>query len=198
MTDSANAAISPVLKRPKQRLLILRFLVVGTRDCIWLGIKNWIKILIGREPYYDWRGLFVRQYLLHLTGIRPIRKITCIGYRTEGPGSQAIVIMNAINFARCAGLTYVHTPFTLIEHADRPMEQWAAAWETLFNFGAGEPVCEIRRREAVSYCHNFPELELCLGWSHDSEVLRRSFNTLIPEFRRKYYLNKTPRARRRK
>jgi hypothetical protein len=193
MTDPASANAARVPPRPKRRLRILRFLVLGTRDCIWLGIKNWIKILIGREPYYDWRGLFVRQYLLHLTGIRPIQKITCVGYRTEGPGSQSIGVMNAINFARCAGLTYVHTPFSFIEHADRPMAEWAAAWETLFNFGAGEPAWEIKWREAVNYIRNFPELALCLGWDLESDELRRSFNALIPEFRRKYYLNKSPR-----
>jgi hypothetical protein len=193
MTDSASANAARVPRRPKQRLRILRFLVLGTRDCIWLGIKNWIKILIGREPYYDWRGLFVRQYLLHLTGIRPIQKITCVGYRTEGPGSQSIGVMNAINFARCASLTYVHTPFSLIEHADRPMEEWAAAWETLFNFGAGETAWEIKRREPVNYSRNFPELALCLGWDLGSDELHQSFNALISEFRRKYYLNKPPR-----
>ena len=28
------------------------------------------------------------------------------------------MIMNAINFAGSLGLTYVHTPFTVIEHGD--------------------------------------------------------------------------------
>jgi len=34
------------------------------------------------------------------------------------------MIMSAINFADSCGLTYVHTPFTLIEHGDRPMLEW--------------------------------------------------------------------------
>lgn len=189
---TADGSLSP--RRAKRRLLILRFLVVASRDCAWMALKNWIKILIGRKPYFDERGLFLRQYLLHLTGIRRIQKITCVGYRTEGPGSQALVIMSAINFARCAALTYAHTPFTLIAHADRPMEEWAAAWETLLNLGAGEVVCEPKRSKVVSYCHNFPELELCLGWRHDSDELRKNFCSMTPEFRRKYYLNKSPRT----
>jgi hypothetical protein len=175
----------------KQRLLILRFLAVASRDCAWMALKNGIKILIGRKPYFDERGLFLWQYVLHLTGTRPIRKITCVGLKREGAGSQALTIMNAINFARSTGLTYVHTPFTFIHHADRPMEEWATAWETLFNLGAGEAVCEAERREVVSYCHNFTPLELCLGWSHRRDELARSFTAMIPEIKRKYYLNKS-------
>jgi hypothetical protein len=189
----ANADGSLASRGAKRKLFILRFLIIGTRNCVWMAIKNWIKPFIGRARYFDERGLFLRQYILHLTGIRPIRKITCIGYRTEGPGAQALVIMSAINFARSAGLTYVHTPFSAIAHADRPMPEWAAAWEKLLNLGAGEPVCEARRHEAVSYCHNFPELELCLGWSDRHEELQLNFKVLVPEFRRKYFLNKSPR-----
>ena len=98
---------------------------------------------------------FLWQYVSHLTGFQPIRKITCPGLRSEGAGSQALMIMNAINFARSFGLTYVHTPFTFIQHAQRPMEEWVTAWETLFNLGAGEAVCDSERHEAVNFCHNF-------------------------------------------
>jgi hypothetical protein len=178
----------------KQRLAILRFLAVASRNCAWMALKNRIKIIMGRRPYFDERGLFLWQYLLHLTGLRPIRKITCVGLRREGPGSQALMIMSAINFAFSSGLTYVHTPFSLIRHADRPMEEWAAAWEALLNLGAGEIVCEAERREAVSYCHNFPSLELCLGWSHRNNELSQNFKAMVPQFRRKYYLNKSPRT----
>jgi hypothetical protein len=194
MGDCANSDGSLVPRGAKARLLILRFLVVASRECAWMALKNCIKILIGRRPYFDERGLFLWQYVLHLTGLRPIRKITCVGLRREGAGSQALMIMNAINFARSSGLTYMHTPFTIIHHADRPMVEWATAWETLFNFGAGEAVCEAERREVVSYCHNFTALHLCLGWSHRSDELAQNFRAIIPEFRRKYYLNKSPRT----
>ena len=160
MGDCVSAERSLIPRSVKQRLHILRFLVAASRNCAWMALKNWIKILIGRRPYFDERGLFLWQYVLHLTGLRPIRKITCVGLGREGAGSQALMIMNAINLACSSGLTYVHTPFTLIAHADRPMEEWAVAWETLFNLGAGEVVCEAERREVVSYCHNFTALEL--------------------------------------
>jgi hypothetical protein len=194
MGDFVNVDASFLPRRVRQRLAILRFLVVASRDCAWMALKNWIKILVGRRPYFDERGLFLWQYVLHLTGLRPIRKITCVGLRREGPGSQALMMMNAINFANCSGLTYVHTRFTLIRHADRPMKEWAAAWEALFNLGAGEVVCEAERREAVSYCHNFASLMLCLGWSHRSDELGRSFKAMVPQFRSKYYVNKSPRT----
>lgn len=198
MGDCANADDSLVPRRAKQGLLILRFLVVASCEYAWLALKNWIKILIGREPDFDKRSLFfwrfLRQYVIHLTGLRPIRKITCVGLRSEGAGSQALDIMNAINFARSSGLTYVHTPFTFIQHASRPMEEWVEAWETLFNLGAGEAVCETDRPKVVSYCHSVAALELCLGWSHRSDELAQSFRAMIPEFRRKYYLNKSPRT----
>ena len=183
-----------ILRSVKQWLVILRFLAVASRECAWMALKNLIKILIGRRPYYDGGGLFLWQYFLHLTGFRPIRKITCVGQRGEGPGSQALMIMKAVNFAFSSGLTYVHTPFTHIRHADRPMEEWAAAWEALLNLGAGEIVCEAERRDAVIYCHNLTSIELCLGWSRRRNELRQNFKVMIPRFRRKYYLDKSPRT----
>ena len=196
--DRTKADGSLVPRRAEQALVIPRFLVVASYEGAWMVLKNWIKILIGREPDFDKRGFFVWkflwQYVLHLTRFRPIRKITSIGLRSEGAGSQALDIMNAINFARSSGLTYVHTPFTFIRHADRPMEEWVTAWETLFNLGAGEAVCEADKRKVVSYCHSAFALELCFGWGHRSDQLAQSFRAMIPEFRRKYYLNKSPRT----
>jgi len=194
MSDCANADGFLARWKEKRSLLILRVLIVASRECAWLALKNWIKILIGRKPYFDERGLFLWQYVLHLTGFRPIRKVTCVGLKREGAGSQALMIMNAINFARSSGLTYVHTPFTFIEHADRPMEKYVTAWETFLNLGAGEAVCETERGEVVSYCHNFTALELCVGWDHRRDELDQNFRAIIPEFRRKYYLNKSPRT----
>lgn len=104
------------------------------------------------------------------------------------------MVMNALNFARSFGLTYVHTPFTIVHHADRPMEEWAAAWERCFNLGAGEAVCGMERHEAVNFCFNFPVLDLCFPWRRRGDELAHRFKAMIPELRRKYYLNKNPRA----
>ncbi len=104
------------------------------------------------------------------------------------------MLMRAINFARSSGLTYVHTPFTRIEHADRPMEEWAAAWETFFNLGSGEVACDRPRHDVINFSSNFNNLERCLGWRHRGNELAEHFKTIVPEFRRKYYLNKSPRT----
>jgi hypothetical protein len=177
----------------KQRLLVLRFLAVASGRYAWISLKNCVKAVIGRETSFDERGFFLRQYLLQLSGLRPIRKITCTGYRREGSASQALMIMNAINFARSSGLTYVHTPFTLINHAERPMQDWAAAWETVFNLGDGEVACDVGKREVVDYCYNHPTLELCFGWRGRRGELADRFKATIPDFKRKYYRNQSPR-----
>jgi hypothetical protein len=102
--------------------------------------------------------------------------------------------MNTINFARSSGLAYAHTPFTLIQHAERPMAEWVAAWETVFNLGAGETARDPKKNDAVDSCYNFNDLELCFGWRDRRDELSRNFKALLPEFRRKYYLNKSPRT----
>ena len=153
-----------------------------------------MQIFAGRHPHVGEDDLFLRQSLLHLTGLRPIRKITCTGIRVEGAGSQAFMVMNAINFARSFGLTYVHTPFALIHHAERPMGEWATAWEMLFNLGEGEVICDVGRHEIVDFTHNFVGLEILFGWRGRSDELADHFKAMIPEFRRKYYLNKSPRV----
>jgi hypothetical protein len=174
----------------KQRYLVLRLLLSAARRYAWCSLKNCIEVLKGRNTRTDENGRFLRQYVLHLTGLRVIRKITCTGLgKSEGAGSQALMIMNAINFARSFGLTYVHTPFRLIQHAERPMEEWVTAWETLFNLGAGEATCDKERDEIVDFSHHFNDLDHCFGWRCRWDELAERFKALIPEFRRKYYLN---------
>ena len=178
----------------KQRYLVVRFLVGASGSYAWRSLKNCIKFLTGRKTYFDENGLFLWQCVLHLTGIRPIRKITCTGLRSEGAGSQSLMVMNAINFACSFGLTYLHTPFSGIQHAERPMEDWTTAWETFFNLGAGEAVCNVARREVVNFSYTFSDLDLCFGWRRRGGELADRFKNTIPEFRRKYYLNKSPRT----
>jgi hypothetical protein len=161
---------------------------------MWRWLKNCVKVLIGRKPYFNEPGLFLRQCVLHLTGLRLIRKVTCTGHSGEGAGSQALMVMNAIIFARSFGLTYLHTPFTQISHAERPMQDWVTAWETLFNLGEGEADCGVDRHDAVNFSHNFTDLDIIFGWFSRNDELADRFRALIPEFRRRYYLNKSPRV----
>jgi hypothetical protein len=178
----------------KQKSLLFPSLAAaGGRAARALG-KNCVKVLIGRKIYPNDDALFFRQYFLHLTGLRPIRKITCTGLRGEGATSQALTIMNTINFARSSGLTYVHTPFTLIQHAQRPMEKWVAVWEKFFNLGQGEIARDPAKKDAVDSCYNLNDLLLCFGWRDRRDELSRNFKALLPEFKRRYYLNKSPRT----
>jgi|HubBroStandDraft_6_1064221.scaffolds.fasta_scaffold213362_1 hypothetical protein len=190
---SQNISLTLVQHTVSHPYLVLRFLVAAGRRVAWHWFKNCIKVLIGRKASLDESGLFLRQYILHLTGLRTISKITCTGLRGEGAGSQALMVMNAINFARVFGLTYVHSPFTIIQHAERPMEEWVAAWEALFNLGSGEAVCDIYRLDAVNFSYNFNDLDRCFGWRSRGDELAHRFKAIIPEFKRKYWLNKSPR-----
>jgi hypothetical protein len=72
------------------------------------------------------------------------------------------------------------------------MEEWAESWEALFNLGAGEAVCGVDRHEAVNFSHNFNELER-FGWRVRGDELAERFKASVAEFRRKYYVNKSPR-----
>jgi hypothetical protein len=181
-------------KGAKERLLVFRFLVNSSARYTWHSLKNCVKLAIGRRPYFHDDDLFFRQYLLQLLGLRPITAITCAGFTSEGPGSQALMIMWAINFARASGLSYMHTPFSSILGADRPMQEWTSAWEKLFSLGEGERGCNRTRQEIVNYCYVARELALCFGWHGRSQELTNGFTSLIPEFRRKYYTDRSPRV----
>jgi hypothetical protein len=193
-TDGQNLSVGLAQGRVKRLLLALQSLVAIAGRSAWHSLKNGIKVIIGRKTSFNENGLFLRQYFLHLTGLRPIRKITCTSLPSEGAGSQALMVMNAINFARSFGLDYSHTPFTQIGHAERSMEEWVAAWEKLFNLGTGEAVCDVERREAVNFSYNFTDLNLCFGWRRRGDELADRFKAIIPEFRRKHYLNSAPRT----
>jgi hypothetical protein len=181
--------------KPKSAIYLFRFLLFGGLDYARSCAKNCVKLLIGRKPYFNYQNIFFAQYLRHLLGIQLIRKVTCINYPSEGAGSQATMMMRAITFARASGLTYVHTPFTAIAHADRPMPLWVDAWEAQFNFGIGEALAtESDNREIVNFAANFTNLLPLFGFDgrlDDPDFIRR-FEATIPEFRRKYHWNKSP------
>ena len=165
-----------------------KFLAAGavryTKSCV----KNCVKVLVGRKPYFSHQDVFFRLYLRQLVGGCPIRKITCAGFPGEGAGSQALMIIRAMNFAHAFGLTYLHTPFAEIAHADRPMAEWVEAWESHFNLGVGEQAAASGEREVVNFAHNFTDLTRCFGFE---ETLGRE---VLSKVREKYYANKSPRV----
>jgi hypothetical protein len=150
---------------------------------------------IGSEATFNGDARFLRQSLLHFAGFRPMGAITCGDQGLEGATSQALTVMMAITFARSAGLRYLHTPFSRIGHSDRPMPEWVAAWEACFNLGAGEAPCPGDRREVVDLCGNLEDFAWYFDWRTRLDELAHHFRALVPEFRRRYFLNKPRGAR---
>jgi hypothetical protein len=183
----------------KREIPLLQYMVTEGQRYAWQSLKNCVKPLIGRKPYCDERMVFYRRYILHRLGLRRIRAFTCtINDVTEGACIRAFFVMRTIRLARASGLTYLHSPFTQIGHADRPMQEWVAAWEAVFNLGAGEQSFDGRTRGVINNDYEVAlDLELCFG-CHDRknrrEEMQQQFQALMPEFRRRYYLNKSPRA----
>lgn len=170
----------------------LRLLTVGSLGYARSLAKNVVKGTLGRPSHFTADDILFRQYVRQLTRRGRIDRITCIASTHEGAGSQSLMIMRAIEFARAQGLTYLHTPFTEIHHADRPMHKWAAAWETHFNLGADEAtVRDTDAHDAVNFAFTFPMLRALFGVEDEDLPFDE---TLVRDFRRKYYLNKTPRT----
>lgn len=178
-------------KKKKSKIYLLRFLALGSLKYGRRCARNCVKVLIGRKPSFTHEEIFFRQYLR--LGFR-VYKLTCILYFSlEGAAFQALYVMWAINFARICGLTYVHTPFNRIWHADRPMREWVDAWEAHFNLGIGEVAADSGDHDVVNFFYNFHDLLSLFGVTVDD--LTRAFDVTIPEFRRKYYSNKSPRRK---
>lgn len=176
---------------PTDRLSVVqRFLVTGLLGYARSWAKNIVKAVLGRKSHFTASDVLFRVWLRQFFGGPKLQKITCIASTNEGVGSQVLMMMGAISFARIAGLTYLHTPFAEIRHADRPMPAWAAAWEAHFNLGAGEVRNDRDGADIVNYAFTFPTLHALFG----VDEFKSGFDdATIREFRRRYYLNKSPR-----
>lgn len=177
-----------------RQIRLLRYVVAEGCRYVWHSVKNGVKRMLGRAPRREERYVFFQQYILHLARVRRIRGITSAATAYAGAGRHALLMMNAINFARASGIPYRHTLFPAINHADRPMQEWTLAWDELFNLGAGEIPCDDRRDDVVNFAMVHPNLRLCLGKNCPEERLARDFRAMIPVFRAKYYANKSPRV----
>lgn len=111
---------------------------------------NWFraKRLCGLPTRSD-RSFLVRELvrLLDNGQIGRTCHVTASG-RTDGAGAQALSAMSAMALARHYGLTYVHSPFRSIAHAEQAPADWTARWEKAFNLGLGEKradFCDLPR-----------------------------------------------------
>ena len=165
----------------------LQFFSTGLVRLLVSCTKNAIKVLIGRRTYFDPRVVFFILYVKQLVARQPIR-VTCDGHQNEGVGSQLLMTMKSIAFARASGLKYLHTPLKKTDYADRPMQEWITKWEDLFNLGEGELMAG-QKRNVVNFVWNFMDLAHFFRVDLDHALL-----DIIPELRRKYYKNKLPRT----
>lgn len=149
--DTLDPFATPLRVRTMPKCDFLRFLFRGFRGFGLRFAKSAVKVAIGRKPHFYPQDLFFLAYLRHLLGLSQMCiSSKVVDYSSEGGGSHAILTMTVIDFARALRLDYVHTPFIEIHHADRPPEAWLAAWEGLFNFGAGEARAEGTDRDVFS------------------------------------------------
>ena len=177
-------------------------------------LTNKVRYRVGYPKKINSTDFFLKQFLLHSLGRQTKLRITCSG-RTDGAGAQAHTIISAMNFARAFGHTYVHTPFSEIDHADRPMEQWVEDWENTFNLGQGEEQHRTDAPPAVNYTTFHPRLyhavintlhKLRNGplstrqkpgedktffhpFFYHSDSKPNSYLSLIPELRKKFHRN---------
>src|SRR5690349_13308744 len=129
-------------------------------------------------------------------------RLTAAG-RHDGAGSQALARMSAICIARKYGLTYVHTPFLLMQHNEGPPDQWAAIWERMLNLGHGEDSvaeCSLPRVEIDEFmADRWWWSRACLlsigQMSRIVDQMPDAFQDVIPQLRQKYYLDAPSRAR---
>lgn len=180
----------PLLPRP--RPFVLRFVLAGAwREAADL-VRSAMPIGGGQagppDAIAQARRRFFRIYVRHLLGLRRIDAVTCVALAAEdeGAGSQVLRILTAMEFARTHGLTYLHAPFRMIGHADRPMAEWVAAWDRHLNLGLGEQHLPGGGDHVINFdlLYSFGMFPL-LGAAQP--VLSEA---LIADFRRKYWHDK--------
>jgi hypothetical protein len=165
----------------------------------WFNVKRALRI-----PTRGDRQFLVEELGRKLAGgyIGTQCHITIAG-RDDGAGSQALARMSAICIAKTYGLTYVHTPFRLMEHNEGPPDQWAATWERIFNLGDGEisiDDCRLPRVEIDDFMadRRLWSAPCLLSAGHFSRIVDRmpdAYHSVIPRLREKYYLAATRRPR---
>ena len=116
----------------------------------------------------------------------PYFKITSVSPHTEGPGSQALNVIHAINLATILKVPYVHTEFQTLAHADRPMSEWAQLWEQHFNLGMSETKFDDQDPEVI----NFAIIMHHVRYFFDIRDFKPAFNHTLPVFKKRYFQNK--------
>jgi hypothetical protein len=171
------------------RYIVAKFLLRSGAGYVRNSLANVLKRVLGRQPYFHQTEIFFRDLVLGRLGLRETPRITARGQISLGIGNQVRFVMCAIDFARALRIPYVHTPFGEIAHADRSMGEWAAIWEGEFNLGVGESRALPGDDDLLDFTLLAGPLVSRFGHSNIFAML----DFTAPEFRRKYYLNKSRR-----
>lgn len=109
------------------------------------------KRVLGMNPYRQRNYLIWKLLKLLDSGQidRSTLSITSRG-KIDGVGAQALAKVSAMALAKAHGLTYVHTPFEVLAHAESEPEAWVEKWEHLLNMGHGHPALDPGSMKIVS------------------------------------------------
>lgn len=163
------------------------FLAIPSLRLVRNALASTVKLLIGRQAYFNADERFVFLYLLSALGIGPRLAVTTRTDQYQGAGIQAGFAMTAQCFAELFGIAYVHSPFAKIAHNDLQREDWEEAWEQHFNLGSEE------RTSVPDGAKVLPEYPL-IGPLVGSHFAARLFDLYRPKFVEKYRSNKDPRV----
>lgn len=145
--------------------------------------KEFARKKLGRRPFGNETVRLCSRHFRHLLRLRPIEHLTVSDFiGGEGAGSKALMTMFTISLCRAYGISYVHTPFTRLGHAEVGQAEWDAGWEAFFNLGLGEEDIQSRTSEAFDYFLLTYLQTSCLGnWT-------KFIHPPLPRSRPHYYL----------
>jgi hypothetical protein len=174
----------------RQKYLLFWFVLKSLKGLIRNATASSIKVLIGREAYFNQNERFLIDYVAYKLGLGSEIKLTASCLPSEGAASQARLRMIAICLSRLLNINYAHSPFTAIAHNELGLQGWDAAWEHHFNLGFGEqPVSEHRESgnaKLYDISQNYTTLIRFFGPEHALELCG-IYNEV---FKEKYYSNK--------
>ncbi len=134
--------------------------------------KNPVRIILGK-PKKKPNNTILKLLFQHFIGIRKIQSLTCGSPNDEGTGSQAILVMLGINFARRLDAAYVHSPFTQLHQADVPGGEYEKAWDQALNLGAHETHNQEAGRQPIEFCDIY---ENYIFRKYFTKILYEDFN----------------------
>lgn len=161
-----------------------RFVARALAGLLVAEAKNGIRRMLGRPPLRRRIDRLAARHWGHLVQLRPIDTLAVSDFlASEGPGSRALMSIYTMAYCRAYGLTYRHTPFRNISHADRPQDEWDRAWEAFLNLGQGELPAAGNDRDS------FDLFELnAITW-HNGDDLTQHLHPPVPAPRPVYYFN---------